>query len=281
MGYRDSRPGSPYQSTIWADEIDYTNSLTAGLIFCTFPPISGIMRNMIGGEIAVAGTVSGAELPGIGISVSGPAFIGTDLTHPDADFDNPATKYGTVDQYTLMVTAHGRTSTGNPQCLMDMDNKSTERVFQFRITDAFASPEFIAFDTTGAANTVTSSIGYVAGVERMWTQIGVIDSVSDGIRITAGFAGETPATSLNTTTGKSYRSLTVASKLTLFNVLGSTEQQFLGDIYLACIWRRPLTIPEQMQLVQEPFQFLKPAVRRAAMTAAVGGGARSRGLIIQ
>lgn len=275
------RPASPYLSTIWADEIDYTDSLAAGLIFCTFPSVSGIMRNMIGGEIAVAGTVSGAELPGIGIGRMGPAFIGQSLTHPDADFDNPATKYGTVDQYTVMVTAHGYTSTGSVQCLMDMDNKSTERVFQFRITDTFASPEFIAFDTGGAANTVTSTIGNPAGDQVLWTQIGVIDTINDGIRITVGYAGGAPETGLLTTAGKTYRSLTVASKLTLFNVLGSTEQKFLGDIYLACIWRRSLTIPEQMQLVQDPFRFLKPAVRRAAMTAAAGGGARSRAVIIQ
>lgn len=235
--------------------INWADPITGGLSFCVFPGRSHTMRDQVSGQYPVAGVHAGAAVPKVGMSSNGPAFLGSALAHPDADYPNPVTKWGTFNTYSMMAFCSVPAGTSGVANILDQDNNSgSPRVFQFRLNTNAA--QFIVFNTGGTNFSVATATTYPTGdLVRGWTQVGIVDDAASKIRMISGIRGHSFDTAETAYTG-TLRALDLSTNLTMFNTNGGSEQAFIGDIYIAALWRRRLDVVEGLRLCANPFCFL-------------------------
>lgn len=236
--------------------IDWASPLTNGLTQAYRHDFGLYTQDAVSGAF-VALSESTGMASSVSVAGKGIARTGSSTTLNQGFFTLPVTVPAGGDCTYLVV--HSPNAASGSQALIDDDNASSSRVFQFRLNAA--ATEFIWFSTAGSAFTasIASSVSARA--------LNVSLAVKRGSTLKVVNNGRISSSATITGTPRTQNSV-----LREFNRKGPTYSPYQGSHSLAAMWGRALSDAELIALSTNPWQLFKPIERRIWVPVSAGGG---------
>lgn len=229
--------------------IDWQNPLTNGLVCCYVPGVmSGVNIAGLGANLILSGTPAfKANIDGPGVdTITAPGYLSVlapaTLKVPPvgASLFWRGLIYGTVSPWATAISVDYDTSQSSPYNVYSFMFQTSTAVLRMYMNGS--GSQNLVDSYTMTANLITNIGG------TFYNATTASQMYANGVAVSAGsINGGTPTTSATTT-------ISIGKDL-----VNAVPQASNTNTAIACIWTRPLSAAEQLQMSLDPYGFLLPA----------------------